>query len=619
MIFQANSNLENSIKLLVTQIGNKNAIIELKHDSTNAITEYRCTQKTIIPKNITLRFEHGAVIKVLSSDLFFQGDIQAGPWMIFDGKAILTEYPSEASVDWFKDPQNAIDSGVGNLIFENRRYYITKPLLINDLNQSIYGRNKFKSVIEQKTSGLDIFKINSSLGFVDINNLCFDFKDVTNGGCCINAEMSNNLKMSNLIAHKHPIGIKLKYCNNIFMEYLQLNGGTESALWIEGLNNNIQGLPSMEVHLRDFIFDGYQGSGSEPPMNFKSGAIHIDGFLDACFFDSGDIVRAYIPLLVTDSDGPPHGVCSSPSGLHFSNIYFDSGNIGSVLNYCRHSTFHNCGFTNGYADVNHINENPGLLIDNCESLRFTNCHVYDCRGDGVLIKNTSKRIFFSSTNFSNNGEKGYPGVCGVRVESGTTDFEIVNSIGLEGTYDLGSSQNYGIYVEDGSSDRYIIKNNNLYGNKILGLYDGGTGKNKVVKDNFIGEDLNRPECLLVKDFYKYFLNRDPDEGGFTSYINMFRHVQCHGDVESIKKLADDIVKGMLNSPEYINRNRNDYEYFGDLYNGILGRQASSDEIYYWVNFMITSQNTRNEMLIYFTSSAEFANRATIVFSAGCLK
>jgi len=46
----------------------------------------------------------------------------------------------------------------------------------------------------------------------------------------------------------------------------------------------------------------------------------------------------------------------------------------------------------------------------------------------------------------------------------------------------------------------------------------------------------------------------------------------------------------LNSPEYINRFRNDYEFLEDLYDGILRRGASKAEFDSWPATTTTTVN-----------------------------
>ena len=73
---------------------------------------------------------------------------------------------------------------------------------------------------------------------------------------------------------------------------------------------------------------------------------------------------------------------------------------------------------------------------------------------------------------------------GIYVAPGVSKFSITNSrIGdLDG---YGPTQKEGILVDVGASDRYIITNNDLGGNVVQGLYDGGTGTNKIVANNLM--------------------------------------------------------------------------------------------------------------------------------------
>ena len=71
------------------------------------------------------------------------------------------------------------------------------------------------------------------------------------------------------------------------------------------------------------------------------------------------------------------------------------------------------------------------------------------------------------------------GASGVLVRANVSDFILsANHIG-----DLawaGASQRYGIEVEGGASDRYVVSSNTLTGNLHGGLSDGGCGKSKAV-------------------------------------------------------------------------------------------------------------------------------------------
>ena len=100
---------------------------------------------------------------------------------------------------------------------------------------------------------------------------------------------------------------------------------------------------------------------------------------------------------------------------------------------------------------------------------------------------------------------------GINVGAGVTHFSIVGNEIASGISDYPSgTQGYGINIETGASDYYIINGNNLYSNATGTINDGGTGTNKFVDalitatpaeinklDGFTGtyEDLNYAKDL----------------------------------------------------------------------------------------------------------------------------
>lgn len=76
------------------------------------------------------------------------------------------------------------------------------------------------------------------------------------------------------------------------------------------------------------------------------------------------------------------------------------------------------------------------------------------------------------------------GASGIVVRANVSDFILsANHIG-----DLawaGASQRYGIEVQGGASDRYVVSSNTLTGNLHGGLSDGGGGKSKAVQGNVV--------------------------------------------------------------------------------------------------------------------------------------
>ena len=127
-----------------------------------------------------------------------------------------------------------------------------------------------------------------------------------------------------------------------------------------------------------------------------------------------------------------------------------------------------------------------------------------------------------------------------------------------------------------------------------------------------------PENNLVNDFYRGFLNRLPDNEGFNNYLTQMRNAQCAG-AQQVKNLSRQIALGFVQCAEYTLRNRNNSQYVEDLYNGILRRGPDPAGFAFWINLLNNRTYTREQLLDFFVSSAEFQIRVQEVIVAGCVQ
>ena len=112
-----------------------------------------------------------------------------------------------------------------------------------------------------------------------------------------------------------------------------------------------------------------------------------------------------------------------------------------------------------------------------------------------------------------------------------------------------------------------------------------------------GADTTRPENNMVNDFYRGFLNRFPDDGGFNSWLTQMRQAQCTGQA-AVRDLSYQLSSLFVNSAEYAGRNRNNAQYVEDLYNAILKRGADPAGFQAWVN-NLNNGMTRQQALQVF--------------------
>ena len=135
--------------------------------------------------------------------------------------------------------------------------------------------------------------------------------------------------------------------------------------------------------------------------------------------------------------------------------------------------------------------------------------------------------------------------------------------------------------------------------------------------SLFGSGATRPENNLVNDLYRGFLNRFPDTGGFNGWLDMMWNAQCTG-AQAVRDLTYQIALAFVQSAEYALRNRNNQEYVEDLYNGILRRGADAAGFLNWVALLNNGTYNREKLLQFFTDSPEFQLRVQEVINAGCM-
>jgi hypothetical protein len=132
-----------------------------------------------------------------------------------------------------------------------------------------------------------------------------------------------------------------------------------------------------------------------------------------------------------------------------------------------------------------------------------------------------------------------------------------------------------------------------------------------------GPNTSRPESTLVMDYYRGFLSRIPDDGGFGYWTQQFRTAQCAG-APAVYGQSDSISASFLFGAEYAQRQRTNAQFVSDLYNAFLRRGADLGGQNYWVGQIGSGAMTRDYVRQQFRLSAEFGARVNAVVQAGCV-
>ena len=125
--------------------------------------------------------------------------------------------------------------------------------------------------------------------------------------------------------------------------------------------------------------------------------------------------------------------------------------------------------------------------------------------------------------------------------------------------------------------------------RTYGVTKGSTGSTGLYRDR------NYQITAFVYRLYTKVLGRGAEVGGLEGWT---RKVFTEGATGA------DLAAGFFLSPEYTNKNTSNEQYVKTLYQTVLNREGSAQEISNWVSY-ITSGKTRKETLAGFLNSAEF--------------
>lgn len=125
-----------------------------------------------------------------------------------------------------------------------------------------------------------------------------------------------------------------------------------------------------------------------------------------------------------------------------------------------------------------------------DGLNFTGMQFADNGDSGLLVNGAGVKNWNVTGGYSSGS-----GDAGIRAAGGTSDFSITGH--RAGPVAGRGANNYGIEVNIGASDRYIIAGNNVEGNNTSNLFDGGTGADARVVDNLGSSGAAAPSAVTV--------------------------------------------------------------------------------------------------------------------------
>lgn len=202
------------------------------------------------------------------------------------------------------------------------------------------------------------------------------------------------------------------------------------------------------------------------------GCIRIAGNSEGNNFVNGHTYQGAYSLT---TGATSYAMGQRPSYNKFHAVYLDASANGAFLDKTVELDFVDCWFSSRPAS--------GATLVQVDGIRFTGGGALNCDQHGVVVEATAKRVVFQNFMARSNSVSSANVYSGIIFRADTTDFVVQGCTATDDIVLFGT-QRYGIAVEAGASDRYVITNNLVSGNGTTGVSDGGTGLNKFVANNF---------------------------------------------------------------------------------------------------------------------------------------
>jgi hypothetical protein len=125
----------------------------------------------------------------------------------------------------------------------------------------------------------------------------------------------------------------------------------------------------------------------------------------------------------------------------------------------------------------------GLSVSTSSQVTIDNCQVFKNALDGIIFNNGCSEFSVKNCLIDGNNTGNTASRAGLNIFATCNNFSITgNRIGnITGSYN--GHQKHGIFIQPGTSDHYIISDNNVLNNETTGITDSGTGINAKIRGN----------------------------------------------------------------------------------------------------------------------------------------
>lgn len=398
----------------------------------------------------------------------FTGGISADAKRIFYGAGAVAGI-KDFQAEWSTEADDTADDTAGlrraigcigangTLRMGPRVWKITDNLPIAGDHFSIRGSGRRATKIKQYTPGKEVFAVTGD--YFSLASLSTEHvTQGTSGGAAIDFDGTYYGTIDDFYAYKPYAGVQYRNGSN---------SHTGQRIFIEDASQNAV-LVSSSVNV---AWGEFQLLNSNTATLCALGCIRLVGGVEGCNFVSGHTYQG-VYALTTDANAFVFG--QVPAYNKFHAVYFD-GCTTSTINKSVELDFVDCWFSGRPGN--------GISIIEADGVRFNGGGAINCGQSGVLVQAGAKRVSIKNFAARSNSVSTPNTHSGITVAAGATDFQITGCTLTNGFLNFGT-QKFGVEVQPGASDRYVITGNLIGGNGTAGVSDNGTGTNKTVSGNY---------------------------------------------------------------------------------------------------------------------------------------
>lgn len=363
----------------------------------------------------------------------------------------------------------ACGSGAGNTpggsVYFPPGNYLLSPITITQSNCYLIGAGAQATIITPASTSSTLFTF-SGAQFNGISNLYINYTSTPTAGAAI------GVTGSQAMFDVHNVSI-FGAMNGV---YDQSSGGNHwytnmtiyNTVATTGVAMTFTGFGNDEF-LKNITINA--PAGSQPAAGIEvvnNGAIWID---------SVDVIHSGIGLLIQ-----PSVSTDSVTWAFVSNSAFDTNSGTGILiqSSVAGQVIKGLNFVNTWTSSN---TGRGILIQGSagtiDGIRFVGHRSFNNGLDGAAVS-YGNNIEFNACDMLGNSQTTNNSASGISMS--ISNF-MVTSCRTGAAAGFGATQKYGILVNTGAFNNYIITNNNTQGNATGGIQDNGTGGTKVVTNN----------------------------------------------------------------------------------------------------------------------------------------